>query len=76
MVQVKARAQLERGTDVNLQTDSFYASMLSVRSLPVAMFLSGNQPLWPFPITSFSEVWMSLLESCGEIFVEEGKVAS
>jgi hypothetical protein len=36
-------------------TDEFYASHLSVRSLPVDVYLANNPPKWVLPITSIDE---------------------
>jgi hypothetical protein len=40
---------------VDSSNDEFYSSYLSVRSLPMATFLRGEQPIWVLPVSSISE---------------------
>jgi len=38
-----------------IDTDPFYTKYLSLRSLPVALFLSDGKPTWALPISSINE---------------------
>jgi len=39
----------------SLLNDSFYQSILTLRSLPISSFLGDNTPVWVLPITSINE---------------------
>jgi len=39
----------------SIVTDEFYGSCVTLRSLPVSVFLSDKPPKWPLPITSINE---------------------
>ena len=49
--------------DVKKATDEIYAACLSLRSLPVSAFMTGDRQSLPLPITSVNED--TLLKECG-----------